>query len=214
MDVSEKLRYYRKQNNLTQKELADKLHVSRKTISAWENGRGYPDISSITKLSDIFDISTDDLLRDNNLLKHYAEQDKQGQRAEIVAKISYFLDLILTLIAYGHIFKVLNLDGSIIIPFLIANLILFALSYPTENTSKNKFKVIIVSIVLIAALFINSIIVPLNTELFELLKTNNQAYKLGVISDQLTTIILLSISVTLITCFYPHIRKRKSPATR
>lgn len=42
-----------KGKKLTQKGLADILHVSRKTISGWENGRGYPDVKSVIKLSDI-----------------------------------------------------------------------------------------------------------------------------------------------------------------
>ncbi|RRG01215.1 MAG: XRE family transcriptional regulator [Lactobacillus sp.] len=97
MEISDKLRHYRKQKNLTQKELADKLHLSRKTISGWENGRGYPDIKSIAQLSDIFGVSTDDLLKDNNLLEHYDEQNKQSLRARKIVKVTYYLNFIFIL---------------------------------------------------------------------------------------------------------------------
>ena len=45
----------RKEKNMTQKEVADKLNISDKTISKWERGLGYPDISLLSKLSNIFD---------------------------------------------------------------------------------------------------------------------------------------------------------------
>lgn len=55
----------RKEKNMTQKELADKLHVSDKAISKWECGNGIPDIENLTALADLFDISINDLLHGN-----------------------------------------------------------------------------------------------------------------------------------------------------
>lgn len=52
----------RKEKNLTQKQLADKLNVSDKAISRWETGRGYPDIESLQALSDEFSVSINELL--------------------------------------------------------------------------------------------------------------------------------------------------------
>lgn len=54
MDISEKLKRCRTDKSLTQAQVAEKLHVSRKTISGWENGRSYPDINSFVKLSDLY----------------------------------------------------------------------------------------------------------------------------------------------------------------
>ena len=47
----------RKALNLTQSKLAEKLFISEKTISKWENGRGIPDTNSLPKLCEIFNIS-------------------------------------------------------------------------------------------------------------------------------------------------------------
>lgn len=52
----------RKKNNLTQKELADKLNVTSQAISKWENGRGIPDIEMLKSLSEIFNVDIEDLL--------------------------------------------------------------------------------------------------------------------------------------------------------
>lgn len=52
----------REEKRLTQAELAEKLHVSDKTISKWENGKGYPDISLLQPIADVFGISIAELL--------------------------------------------------------------------------------------------------------------------------------------------------------
>ena len=52
----------RKAKKLTQAKLAEKIFVSEKTVSKWENGRGIPDTNSLTKLCEIFEISLNELL--------------------------------------------------------------------------------------------------------------------------------------------------------
>lgn len=63
MELSEQLKKYRKQKNLTQKQLAMKLNVSDKTVSSWETGRTYPDISLLINLSSILNVSLDEFLK-------------------------------------------------------------------------------------------------------------------------------------------------------
>lgn len=63
MNLGEKLKEKRQEYHFTQQELADKMHVSRQTISNWEVGRSYPDIESLIQLSEIFSISLDALLK-------------------------------------------------------------------------------------------------------------------------------------------------------
>ncbi|MDO4492134.1 MAG: helix-turn-helix domain-containing protein [Lachnospiraceae bacterium] len=55
----------REEKNLTQAELADKIGVSDKTISKWENGRGYPDISLLEPIAAVFNISIAELISGN-----------------------------------------------------------------------------------------------------------------------------------------------------
>lgn len=53
----------RKEKGYTQQQLADQLNLSNKTISKWESGAGSPDISILTELADVLDVTADELLR-------------------------------------------------------------------------------------------------------------------------------------------------------
>ncbi|WP_054691096.1 helix-turn-helix domain-containing protein [Fructilactobacillus florum] len=55
-DISDKLVKLRKHKKITQEKLASSLHVSRKTISNWENKRGIPDLDSLNLICNIFNI--------------------------------------------------------------------------------------------------------------------------------------------------------------
>ena len=69
-NISKLLTEYRKKKNITQKELGDMIGVSFKTISKWECGKGLPDVSLLDKISEVLEISIDDLLKGNNSSKH------------------------------------------------------------------------------------------------------------------------------------------------
>ncbi len=60
--ISDNIKKYRKENNLSQDELAEKLGVSRQSISLWETGQTQPTIENIIALSRIFNVSTDSIL--------------------------------------------------------------------------------------------------------------------------------------------------------
>src|SRR5690625_37346 len=60
--ISHNIKFFREQNKWTQKELAEQLKVSRSVIAKWENNHVIPDISSLLKLSTIFNISLDHLV--------------------------------------------------------------------------------------------------------------------------------------------------------
>lgn len=67
MEFSEKLFTLRKANDLTQEQLAEKLEVSRQSISKWESGQAIPEIEKIIALSTIFDVTTDYLLKSSEI---------------------------------------------------------------------------------------------------------------------------------------------------
>ena len=62
MEIGNKINQLRKLSGMTQEQLAEKLNVSRQTISKWEAGGTSPDLDSIVKVSKIFHVSLDDLL--------------------------------------------------------------------------------------------------------------------------------------------------------
>lgn len=73
INIGQKLQAARKAQNLTQEQIADKLMVSRQTISNWENNKSYPDILSLIQLSDFYEVSLDSLVKgDDAMIKHLA----------------------------------------------------------------------------------------------------------------------------------------------
>ena len=67
MNFGEKLYELRKSKNLSQEEVADKLSVTRQTVSKWETNQSTPDFDKIIPLCELFEISTDELLRGKKL---------------------------------------------------------------------------------------------------------------------------------------------------
>lgn len=64
MEIGAKIKEARTRTGLTQEQAAEALGVSRKTISNWENEKTYPDIVSVVKMSDLYAVSLDRLLKD------------------------------------------------------------------------------------------------------------------------------------------------------
>ena len=73
---STQIKARRKQLELTQAEVANQLYITRQTISNWEQGKSYPDLTTLVKLSDLYQISLDSLLKEDTNLKYYLEQGK------------------------------------------------------------------------------------------------------------------------------------------
>ena len=63
MELNEQIKKYRTEMNLSQEGLAEKIYVTRQSISNWENGKTYPDIHSLLLLSSLFGISLDQLVK-------------------------------------------------------------------------------------------------------------------------------------------------------
>ena len=76
MELGKQIRKYRMEANLSQEKLADKIYVSRQTISNWENDKNYPDINSLVLMSEVFHVSLDHLVK-GDLERMKKEIDKQ-----------------------------------------------------------------------------------------------------------------------------------------
>lgn len=73
MDIATKIKNARIKVNFTQEQVAEALGVSRQTISNWETGKTYPDIISVVKMSDLYDISLDHLLKEELYMSNYLD---------------------------------------------------------------------------------------------------------------------------------------------
>ena len=80
MEFGQKLKEARQKAGLTQENVAQTIGVSRQSLSNWENDRTYPDLGSVLKLSDLYGLSLDDLLRDDMELRRKLEGQKERTR--------------------------------------------------------------------------------------------------------------------------------------
>ncbi len=67
MEFKEKLQLLRMNMKLSQEELADRLDISRQSVTKWENGQSFPDIQNLIQLSEIFKVSIDRLVKGNDI---------------------------------------------------------------------------------------------------------------------------------------------------
>lgn len=80
MNFSEKLQILRKEKRLSQEGLAEKLNVSRQAVSKWESGQSFPELDKIIILSDIFNVTLDELIKDSIELRKNIEDKKTEEK--------------------------------------------------------------------------------------------------------------------------------------
>ena len=90
MELKAQIKKYRMEQNLSQEDLAEKVYVTRQTISNWENEKSYPDIHSLLLLSSLFNVSLDQLIKGD------IETMKEIVNEQEVKKLNY----------YGSIFSI------------------------------------------------------------------------------------------------------------
>ncbi|WP_322597305.1 helix-turn-helix transcriptional regulator [Enterococcus sp. HY326] len=120
MNIDQKLKAARKAAGLTQEALAEKINVSRQTISSWENGRSYPDIISIVLLSDIYQVSLDHLLKGDDQMLKELEKDTNVVKSNRKL-IGIYLGCIL---GYGILYLILPMLQIPKIENLIINILI------------------------------------------------------------------------------------------
>ena len=94
MTFGEKLKQLRKDNNLTQDDLAQKIYVTRTAVSKWETDNALPAIDSLKLISELFHVSIDDLISDGDI-------ETKRLRDEKRAKIMYFIAIGFLVLATG-----------------------------------------------------------------------------------------------------------------
>ena len=138
MTLSDNLKKFRKSSNLTQSQVAEKLHVSRKTISGWENSHSTPDIVNISKLSDIYHVSLDYLIHENNLSKFEKDSRSTCINFKKIYRITYFLNYFSIFLLYIELFRPYGLHSLVIPTFSIINEIFLISSFPNWSALRNQ----------------------------------------------------------------------------
>lgn len=113
MELSQKLQQRRKELQLTQEDVAEKIHVSRQTISNWETGRTLPDINSLILISHIYHLSLDQLLKEDQEMVNHLQKITEDNR---------FLKIfsLLLMINIALILSTLAVTNQLFIKILIA----------------------------------------------------------------------------------------------
>ena len=142
MKIADKLKNARIQKEYTQEQVAEKLLVSRQTISSWENDKSLPDIISIIRMSE-HGLSLDELIKGDKDLMKKIEKDANAVKAEKnIIKFAWLSIVIGTiLIILGEIF-----EGNPLIDFmngalpwiLLGLMLLFALLYLNKEEKNNE----------------------------------------------------------------------------
>ncbi|HER8861221.1 transcriptional regulator [Streptococcus pyogenes] len=104
MEIGQQIIRYRKQQALSQEKLAEKVYVSRQSISNWENDKTYPDIHSLLLLSQIFQVSLDQLIKgDIEKMKYTITQvDKKNFKRD--TKVMVTLMILLMISSYPLVY--------------------------------------------------------------------------------------------------------------
>ena len=124
MELGSQIKKYRNELSLSQDALAEKVYVSRQTISNWENGKSYPDVNSLVLLSEVFQTSID------NLIKGDVEVMKKQVRSEDIREFKrlntlyfiLFLTLMISPIPLAYYLRIMG----IVIWAVLAAVTLFA----------------------------------------------------------------------------------------
>ena len=87
MQFAEKIKQIRTKNHLTQEQFAMRLNVTRQAVSNWENNRNLPDIQMLILITEIFDVTLDELIlgdeKINKLTEKLIEDTNQTKRAKL-----------------------------------------------------------------------------------------------------------------------------------
>lgn len=99
MSFHEKLLKYRKLRGFTQEEFAEKMEVSRQSISKWENGEAIPDLTKVMKMADVLDVGLDELCGREMAHKIEANQNiKAEQDIKLELKAGSFFNFVIPIV--------------------------------------------------------------------------------------------------------------------
>lgn len=124
MDLGNRIKTEREKLNMSQDDLAKKMDISRQAISKWETGSSYPDIEKILRLSEIFNLSLDELVKgDKNFQKNLIKEGKTNMSGLTILGYVLIALGVITCIWGGGQYSV-NLMDPNFMSFLVGGLFL------------------------------------------------------------------------------------------
>ena len=134
MELGKQIKMHRQEVHLSQEELANRVYVSRQTISNWENDKSYPDVNSLVLLSEIFQISLDNLIKGDIEVMKDVIQKEEIEKMNRYGK-SYTIMLIATAVSAVPLFMWLGVWAFI--PWGIIWAISMYFAFKVEKVKKD-----------------------------------------------------------------------------
>lgn len=134
MELGKQIKMHRQEAHLSQEELANRVYVSRQTISNWENDKSYPDVNSLVLLSEIFQISLDKLIKGDIEVMKDVIQKEEIEKMNRYGK-SYTIMLIATAVSAVPLFMWLGVWAFI--PWGIIWAISMYFAFKVEKVKKD-----------------------------------------------------------------------------
>ena len=134
MELGKQIKKHRVTAQLSQEELAERIYVSRQTISNWENDKSYPDVNSLVLLSETFQVSLDNLIKgDIDIMKEVI------QREEVVKMKHYgaVYTILLTAVVISAVPLFMWLDTWAFIPWGIILAAAMFFAFKVEKVKKD-----------------------------------------------------------------------------
>lgn len=110
MELGSQIKKHRNELSLSQEELAEKVYVSRQTISNWENDKSYPDVNSLVLLSEVFNVSIDNLIKGDIEIMKEQIRDEDRRKFESLSHI-YAVLFLLAMLSPIPLFHYLSFVG-------------------------------------------------------------------------------------------------------
>ncbi len=142
MNTSDRIQHLRKTNGISQEELADRIGVSRQAVSKWENEQSSPDLENIVLMSEIFDVTTDYLLKGIEPVKNIEAKKREKPNAiifTIAATAFNALGLILSVLLWLK--NQTPVETAIGLAMMVMGCMIFAVGLAiSDEKSKEKSK--------------------------------------------------------------------------
>lgn len=128
MKTAQMIKQSRIKSGLTQEELAEKLYVSRQSVSNWENGKNEPDLENLRRMADLFHLPAEKLIWQQEASRSFSEEEQSAFRKQSMIFTILFLSFLL--LAFPLIFKG-GIWGIVLAALLYAILMAYALRVET-----------------------------------------------------------------------------------
>ena len=199
MLIGVKIKMIREVFDLTQEQLGKELHLTRQTISSWENGKSYPGITDILAISNKYNVSLDELMKEDiELIEHFETIDHSLNKQKIVYAVAYVANVLFLAVSvlsnYIHVYPMYKVTALII--GMIALFVLFSTVQQPVNLYTNKWALLAI---------VTAFMYFLSIAIFRGVTSNNIDEQTGIYVSAGLRVLLLTSSVY----FIPQLPLRK-----